>query len=83
MQIADERPTIEDLLVAEASLDEVRRAVASLPDKQRTAVVMHKYGGVEYADIARRFGCTESAVKSLMFRAHERLRGMLAETEAA
>jgi RNA polymerase sigma-70 factor (ECF subfamily) len=59
-------------------LDEVRRAIAALPEKQRAAVLMHKYEEMEYAQIARVLSCSESAVKSLLFRAYETLRARLA-----
>jgi RNA polymerase sigma-70 factor (ECF subfamily) len=56
----------------------VRRAVAALPAKQRAAVLMHKYREMEYAQIARVLNCSESALKSLLFRAYETLRTRLA-----
>ncbi len=59
-------------------MDEVRRAVAALPDKQRAAVLMHKYEEMEYSQIAGVLNCSESAVKSLLFRAYESLRARLA-----
>src|SRR2546421_1262675 len=42
-EVPDRRPTVESALVHQARLDEVRRAVAALPDKRRAAVLMHKY----------------------------------------
>jgi RNA polymerase sigma-70 factor (ECF subfamily) len=83
LQLPDHCPSAEDLLVAATRQTEVRRAVAALPDKQRTAVLLHKYAELDYAEIATRFGCTQSAVKSLMFRAHETLRASLAHLDAA
>jgi RNA polymerase sigma-70 factor (ECF subfamily) len=77
-QVADVRPSVEQSMVYEARLDEVRRAVASLPEKQRAAVVMHKYEELEYSQIAKVLNCSESAVKSLLFRAYETLRARLA-----
>src|SRR5262249_44902932 len=77
-QIADYRPSVEQVLVRAVRLQEVRSAVAALPEKQRTAVMMHKFGEKEYSEIAVVLGCSESAVKSLMFRAHEALRETLA-----
>ncbi len=77
-QVSDERPSMEDYLVYQAKLDEVRRAIAGLPDKQRAAVLMHKYEEMEYSQIARVLNCSESAVKSLLFRAYETLRSRLA-----
>jgi RNA polymerase sigma-70 factor (ECF subfamily) len=77
-QLADRRPTIEQKLLDRARLGEVRRAVAALPDKQRAAVLMHKYEELEYSQIARVLECSESAVKSLLFRAYQTLRVRLA-----
>jgi len=77
-QLADRRPSVEQSMVQEVRLVEVRRAVASLPEKQRAAVLMHKYEELEYSQIARVLNCSESAVKSLLFRAYETLRARLA-----
>jgi len=77
-QIPDSQPSVEEFMVYQAKLDEVRRAVATLPDKQRAAVLMHKYEEMEYAQIAKVLNCSESAVKSLLFRAYETLRARLA-----
>jgi hypothetical protein len=53
----------------------VRQAIEALPAKQRAAVLMHKYEGLDYAQIAAVLSCSESAIKSLLFRAYESLRG--------
>jgi RNA polymerase sigma-70 factor (ECF subfamily) len=76
-QLADRTPTIEDRLLKDARLAEIRAAIEELPDKQRAAVLMHKYQEMEYAQIANVLDCSESAVKSLLFRAYETLRGKL------
>jgi len=70
----DHAPLVEDRLVNEVVAEQVRRAIRSLPPKQRAAVIMHKYHDLDYAEIARILGCTPSAVKALMFRAYETLR---------
>jgi len=77
-QVADRGPNVEQSMLKDARLNEVRTAIAALPDKQRAAVMMHKYEELEYAQIAKALGCSESAVKSLLFRAYETLRGRLA-----
>jgi RNA polymerase sigma-70 factor (ECF subfamily) len=77
-QVSDTRPTVEQKMVYQVRLDEVRRAVATLPEKQRAAVLMHKYEEMEYSQIAKVLSCSESAVKSLLFRAYETLRARLA-----
>jgi RNA polymerase sigma-70 factor (ECF subfamily) len=69
---------VEQQMVQAVKVEEVRRAVAALPDKQRAAVLMHKYEEMEYSQIAKVLSCSESAVKSLLFRAYETLRVRLA-----
>lgn len=77
-QVADLRPTVEQKLVRNVRLQEVRNAIETLPSKQRAAVLMHKYQEMEYSQIANILQCSESAVKSLLFRAYETLRLRLA-----
>ena len=76
-QVEDRHPTVEQRLVNQARLEEVRNAINMLPPKQRAAVLMHKYEELEYAQIAGALGCSESALKSLLFRAYETLRSRL------
>jgi RNA polymerase sigma-70 factor (ECF subfamily) len=78
LQVADHRPSVEQRLVGEARRQEVCQAIRALPGKQRAAVLMHKYQEMEYSEIARVLNCSESAVKSLLFRAYETLRARLA-----
>lgn len=77
-QVSDRRPTVEQSLLREARMAEIRSAIEALPAKQRAAVLMHKYEELEYSQIARVLECSESAVKSLLFRAYETLRARLA-----
>jgi RNA polymerase sigma-70 factor (ECF subfamily) len=77
-QVSDRRPSVEQAMVYQAKLDEIRRAIGALPEKQRAAVLMHKYEEMEYSQIAKVLACSESAVKSLLFRAYETLRARLA-----
>ena len=75
---ADQGPTAEAELLRNSRTREIRLAIARLPAKQRAAVLMHKYQDMDYAQIAAVLGLTQSAVKSLLFRAYETLRGRLA-----
>jgi len=77
-QVRDRQPNIEQEMLQEVKMTEVRQAIEALPAKQRAAVLMHKYEELEYAQIARALSCSESAVKSLLFRAYESLRSRLA-----
>jgi len=66
--------TAEQALVERERAAEIRRAVEALPEKQRLAVLLHKYQEMDYAEIAEVLECSESALKSLLFRAYETLR---------
>ncbi len=77
-QVPDRQPTVEQELLYAVKLREVREAIEMLPAKQRAAVMMHKYEELEYSQIAKALSCSESAVKSLLFRAYETLRSRLA-----
>ena len=77
-EVADRKPSVEQQMVYQARLREVRNAIALLPEKQRAAVLMHKYEEMDYSQIASVLECSESAVKSLLFRAYETLRARLA-----
>lgn len=78
LEIADRQPSIELELIRRHRAQLIRRAVESLPEKQRAAVLLHKYQEMDYEEIAGVLGCSESALKSLLFRAYETLRVELA-----
>lgn len=78
IQVPDQSATVEQRMIREAKLQEVRSAIEQLPAKQKAAVLMHKYQEMEYSQIAGVLSCSESAVKSLLFRAYETLRMRLA-----
>jgi RNA polymerase sigma-70 factor (ECF subfamily) len=77
--VADARPTIEQEILREERLAAIRKHVTALPERQRLAVVMHKYQGMDYKQIGDVLKLSESATKSLLFRAYERLRERLQE----
>jgi len=77
----DHASLIEDHLLRREFAAQVRRAIRSLPPKQRAAVIMHKYLEMDYGQIGAELGCTTSAVKALMFRAYEALRFKLRRSE--
>lgn len=76
-QLATREINVEERMLRDARLLEVRQAIEQLPEKQRSAVLMHKYQEMEYSQIAAVLDCSESAVKSLLFRAYETLRTRL------
>ena len=77
-EVRDKHPTIEQELVEEDRKKMIRHAIEKLPEKQRAAVLLHKYQELDYAEIAKVLSVSESALKSLLFRAYESLRVELA-----
>jgi RNA polymerase sigma-70 factor (ECF subfamily) len=63
----------------EAREDEarVRRALGALTPEQREAILLSRYQGLSYAEIAQISGCSEGAVKTRVFRAMETLKKAL------
>lgn len=76
-RLADPKPIADAQMIASERERTIRQAVEALPEKQRAAVLLHKYQDVDYHQIARVLGVSESAVKSLLFRAYETLRARL------
>jgi len=78
IDVAEKNPNIEEHLVQEAQRDMIRHSIDKLPEKQRAAVLLHKYQDLDYGEISKILECSESALKSLLFRAYETLRVELA-----
>jgi RNA polymerase sigma-70 factor, ECF subfamily len=78
LDVADKHPDIEQHLVEESRKTMIKHAIDKLPEKQRAAVLLHKYQELDYGEIAKILSCSESALKSLLFRAYETLRVELA-----
>lgn len=57
----------------------VRRAIDALPDRQKLAVVLHRYETLSHRDIAEVTGWSPKAVESLLVRAYDKLRDALAD----
>jgi RNA polymerase sigma-70 factor (ECF subfamily) len=78
IEIAARETRVDDRLIEEERNRMIRGAILALPEKQRAAVILHKYQEMDYAEIGKILGCSESALKSLLFRAYETLRVQLA-----
>ena len=78
LELKDKTPGAEQRLIERDRAAMIRRAVDGLPEKQRAAVLLHKYMELDYGEIAKILECSESALKSLLFRAYETLRVQLA-----
>lgn len=60
----------------------VRKALGHLSGEQREALVLARYHGMPYAEIARTLNITEGAVKTRIFRAMETLKALFSEGES-
>jgi RNA polymerase sigma-70 factor (ECF subfamily) len=58
-------------------LTALRLQIEALPDDQRIAVLLHKYQGLDYPEIAAVLAISESETKSLLLRAYGSLREKL------
>ena len=76
-EVADDEPSIEDRLLQDERMKAIQQHVMALPERQRMAVLMHKYQGMDYRQIGEVLKLSESATKSLLFRAYQTLREKL------
>src|SRR5262249_1076474 len=79
MDVADDSLTAEERILRRERMAAIRQRVQALPERQRMAVIMHKYQQMDYRQIAEVLKLSESATKSLLFRAYETLRTQLKE----
>jgi RNA polymerase sigma-70 factor (ECF subfamily) len=70
-------PTAEEGASTRELSRRLEAAVADLPSKQRAALLLSRMDGLAYRDVAQVLGCTEGAVKALLFRATQTLKQRL------
>ena len=71
---ADAGPSPHQQLEEKESTAVVRASLAKLPDRQRQAILLHRYQGMKYREIAEAMGTTVPGVESLIQRALATLR---------
>jgi len=79
LEVPDGSLTAEQAMVRRERMMAIRSKVEALPEQQKLAVIMHKYQQMDYKEIAQVLKKSESATKSLLFRAYETLREQLKE----
>ena len=79
LELPDGTLNAEQVIVRRERMLAIRKKVEALPEQQRLAVIMHKYQQMDYKQIADVLKKSESATKSLLFRAYETLREQLKE----
>jgi RNA polymerase sigma factor (sigma-70 family) len=77
--VAEVEPTeVGELFVRDRGLEKaMRTALSQLPEAQRSAIVMHRFEGLSFAEIAQAEGASESTVKVRAHRGYEKLRELL------
>jgi len=75
--------SIEALVIRRDLSQIVERAMASLPEEQRTAIVLKEYHGLTFQEIADLVGCPLSTVKTRLYQGLTVLRRELAKHERA
>ncbi len=73
-EVAEPGIPVDERLVDRQRREAVRRALQHLSGEQREAIVLARYHGMPYADIARTLNISEGAVKTRIFRAMETLK---------
>ncbi len=79
LDVPDSHVSAEEALVRRERMLAIRAKVEALPERQKLAVLMHKYQQMDYKQIADVLKLSESATKSLLFRAYQTLREQLKE----
>ncbi len=72
--LPDGAPNAEAQLVEQELGKIVRRAIGALPVKERVAIVLYRYEGLSYKEVAEAMNCTEAAVKTHIHRGKLKLR---------
>jgi RNA polymerase sigma-70 factor (ECF subfamily) len=78
VEVDDDLHALEDVIAAPQALETemligLGEALASMPESQRTAILLREWQGLSYAEIAREMNLTNGAVETLIFRARRAL----------
>ena len=73
--------TPDDALSRRERIAAIREAIAALPERQRIALVLHRFEGLSHEAISQSTGWSESAVEALLVRAYAQLRERLKRWE--
>ena len=80
--LEEDRPdggaSVEGIVERRQELEFVRRAVRTLPHKQWAALMLRKYHGLEYSEIAGALGCSEASARANVYQGLKRLRTLIA-----
>ena len=86
VELADERvhtsESVEDLVARREMSDAVAKAMAELPEEQRTAIMLKEYHGLTFQEIAGMLDCPLSTVKTRLYQGLSVLRRRLERRQA-
>ncbi|MDL5055367.1 sigma-70 family RNA polymerase sigma factor [Oscillatoria laete-virens NRMC-F 0139] len=79
-QFADQKSKTSMQVAEQNELERaIDEALGSLPENQRTALILRRYEDMPYEEIAKVINCSVAATKSIIFRARETMKEKLAE----
>lgn len=79
----DDGPPADHRMIDLERRDRVRRALMALSTEQREALVLARYHGLPYAEIARILEISEGAVKTRIFRAMVTLKDLFSQGDSS
>jgi RNA polymerase sigma-70 factor (ECF subfamily) len=74
----DQGASVERIVEGRQDLERLRQAMERLPYKQRAALMLRKYQGLEYAEIAQVLGGSQDAARANVYQGLRHLRAGLA-----
>lgn len=77
--IIDDSPSIDNKLIKMESQQQVHRAVSSLPDKYKIAIIMYHFNNMSYLEISKALDIPEKTVETRLYRGRRMLRDTLKE----
>ena len=80
-QHASSEAPVEAQVLQRLSAAAVRAAVSQLPGQQQAALLLRKYQGLEYAEVAAALGCSEQAARAHVYQALKKLRAQFSEED--
>jgi RNA polymerase sigma-70 factor (ECF subfamily) len=78
-EVTHTQETGEQVLLRQETAVEIREALNKLPENLRMVLILKEYGELNYKEIGRTLGISEGNVKVRVFRARERLAGLLSK----
>jgi len=82
-ELASDLPDPLAAAIRAADLQAIWLALGTLPRRQRRALVLRELGGLSYHELGRSLGVSHAAVESLLFRARQQVRSLVAGVNVA